>query len=67
MKNWIFLILFALGLIVSVWKFFDPEKPDASDMEGLLKEYKALRKRYNLLCAILFFALVLQEIGEIVE
>jgi len=62
--DWIF-IIFSIGLIIAIKNYYRPPKPESTDSEKLLAEYRSLCKRYNLLCSALFFFLILQHVDKI--
>ncbi len=64
--DWFFIVFFTIGLIIAIKNYFRPPKPESTDSEKLLAEYKSLCKRYNLLCAALFFFLILQHVDKII-
>ncbi len=63
--NWVKLIFFSIGLLTAVWQFFRPPVPTATSMDGVIREYAQLSRRYSLITGAVFLFLVLGYIDEI--
>ncbi len=64
MKIWIYVILFSLGVLISLFRVYKVYRYglEEDEKENLEKNYRLMMIKYNLMLALLFLVLVMNKL-----